>query len=209
MRLRYPPFRGAERYGMPGQPSACHRKCPVGAPTGGEARLASRGAGEYSLLTSWLRLFSRAEHILAPRALPRFSATTGPAATVSPSIAFPVLPVIRPTLLHRFLDGARTVSPVARHVLATVLSLPPRRSDMPPRSVCAHVMLPSPDHRGLGLRIIFLSRPLLGSLTLRPGDSLTIPRMALSVGFIRFVSSTNATQATGSLTLPPVGFVSH
>ena len=45
----------------------------------------------------------------------------------------------------------------------------------------------------------------MGSLALRPGDSLTIPRMALSVGFIRFVSSTNATQATGSLTFPPVG----
>jgi hypothetical protein len=29
--------------------------------------------------------------------------------------------------------------------------------------------------------------------------------MALSVGFIRFVSSTNATQATGSLTFSPVG----
>src|SRR5260370_12935858 len=29
--------------------------------------------------------------------------------------------------------------------------------------------------------------------------------MALSVGFIRFVSSTNATQATGFLTFPPVG----
>jgi hypothetical protein len=28
----------------------------------------------------------------------------------------------------------------------------------------------------------------VGSLALRPGDSLTIPRMALSVGFIRFVS---------------------
>src|SRR5262245_62824453 len=47
--------------------------------------------------------------------------------------------------------------------------------------------------------------PLLGSLALLPGDSLTIPRMALSVGFIRFVSSTNATQATGALTLSPVG----
>src|SRR3954471_18193997 len=33
------------------------------------------------------------------------------------------------SLLHRFPSGARTVSPVARHVLATVLSLPPRRSD--------------------------------------------------------------------------------
>src|SRR5215471_10968509 len=64
-------------------------------------------------------------------------------------------------------------------------------------------MLPSPDHNRPSA--YFLSRPLLGSLTLRPGDSLTIPRMALSVGFIRFVSSTNATQATGSLTLSPVG----
>ena len=44
----------------------------------------------------------------------------------------------------------------------------------------------------------FLSRPPPGSLALRPGDSLTIPKMALSVGFIRFVSSANATQATGS-----------
>ena len=42
----------------------------------------------------------------------------------------------------------------------------------------------------------------MGSLSLRPGDSLTIPRMALSVGFIRFVSSANATQATGFRLLP-------
>ena len=49
------------------------------------------------------------------------------------------------------------------------------------------------------------SRPPLGSLALRPGDSLTIPRMALSIGFISFVSSTNAIQATGLLTLAPVG----
>jgi hypothetical protein len=40
---------------------------------------------------------------------------------------------------------------------------------------------------------------------LRPGDSLAIPKMASSVGFIRFVSSTNATQATKVLTFPPVG----
>jgi len=45
----------------------------------------------------------------------------------------------------------------------------------------------------------------VGSLALRPGDSLTIPRMALSVGFIRLVSSANATQATGFPTLTPVG----
>ncbi len=45
----------------------------------------------------------------------------------------------------------------------------------------------------------------MGSLTLRPGDSLTIPKMALSIGFISFVSSTNTIQATGLLTLAPVG----
>ena len=70
----------------------------------------------------------------APRALPRFSATTDPAATVSPSADFPISAVIRPTLLHRFLDGARTVSPVAWRVLVTVLSLPPRRSELSFRS---------------------------------------------------------------------------
>jgi hypothetical protein len=34
------------------------------------------------------------------------------------------------------------------------------------------------------------------SLSLQPNDSLTIPRMALLIDFIRFVSSTNAIQAT-------------
>jgi len=45
----------------------------------------------------------------------------------------------------------------------------------------------------------------VGSLSLRPGDSLTIPKMALSVGFIRFVSSTDTTQAKGLLASTPVG----
>ena len=45
----------------------------------------------------------------------------------------------------------------------------------------------------------------MGSVALRSGDSLTIPRMAWSVGFLRFVSSAEATQATGSLTVAPVG----
>ncbi len=45
----------------------------------------------------------------------------------------------------------------------------------------------------------------MGSLALRPGDSLTIPWMALSVGFIRFVSSTDATQATKLPTLALMG----
>ncbi len=55
--------------------------------------------------------------------------TTNPSVTLSPSIDFPVEPVIRSTLLRRFRAGTRRASPVARHVLATVLSLPPRRSE--------------------------------------------------------------------------------
>ena len=45
----------------------------------------------------------------------------------------------------------------------------------------------------------------MGSLLLRPGDSLTIPKMALSIGFRSLVSLLSAIQATGLLTLAPVG----
>ena len=141
----------------------------------------------------------------APRALPRFIATTDPAATVSSSADFPGSPVIRPTLLRRFLDGTRTASPVARHVLVTVLPLPPRRSDLPHQSDCDTPCCLRPKAEGSASGAYFLSRPPVGSLALRPGDSLTIPKMALSIGFISFVSSTDAIQATGLLTLTPVG----
>ena len=63
----------------------------------------------------------------------------------------------------------------------------------------------APTIEGSASGVHFCRGHLLGSLSLRPGDSLTIPRMALSVGFIRFVSSTDATQATGFLTFAPVG----
>ena len=39
-------------------------------------------------------------------------------------------------LLHRFLDGTRTVSPVAQHALVTVLSLMPRRNVSSLQSAC-------------------------------------------------------------------------
>src|SRR5215472_1105974 len=100
-----------------------------------------------------------------------------------------------------FPDGTKTVSPVARHVLATVLSLPPRRSDIPLQSDCGMPCCLRPEGKGSTSGLL-VSRPPVGSLSLRPGDSLTAPRAALSVGFIRFVSSTNATQATGLRLLP-------
>src|SRR5258707_3055557 len=69
----------------------------------------------------------------APRTLLRFIATTDPADSLSSLADFPVSPVIRPTLLRRFLAGTRRVSPVAQHVLVTVLSLSPRRGGQPYR----------------------------------------------------------------------------
>src|SRR5580698_1320352 len=89
---------------------------------------------------------------LASRALPRFIATTDPAATLSSSADFPVWPVIRPTLLRRFLTGTRRASPVARHALVTVLSLPPRRGDQPYRSDfgCSCCLRPTDAGSALG-----------------------------------------------------------
>ena len=107
----------------------------------------------------------------APRTLLRFIATTGPAATLSSSADFPVSPVIRPTLLRRFRAGTRRASPVARHVLVTVLSLPPRRGDGAVSVRFRHPMLPSPYGCGLGPRSHSFSRPHPRSLSLRPGDS--------------------------------------
>src|SRR5258707_14201928 len=53
--------------------------------------------------------------------------------------------------------------------------------------------------------LYFVSRPLLGSLSLLPGALLTIPKMALSAGFTRFVFSTDTTQAKGLLLFTLLG----
>src|ERR1700746_358325 len=130
----------------------------------------------------------------APWAFPHFAATTDLAVTVSSAVDFPVVPVIRPRCSIDFSVGRGRFLQLLWHILVTVLSL-----TTPPECRAASVrlrraMLPSLNTRKLGLRTYFLSRPPLGSLVLWPGDSLTILPMALSVGFIRFVSSTDATQ---------------
>ena len=89
------------------------------------------------------------------------------------SVHFPLFTVIEPTLLQAFLPGARRASPVARHVLVTVLSLPPRWSGLAVSLSFRLTMLPSPYGCGLGLRGFSLSGPPVRSLSLRPGDSLT------------------------------------
>ena len=43
------------------------------------------------------------------------------------------------------------------------------------------------------------------SLTLRPGDSLTTPKVALSMGYRSLVTLLSAIQATGILALTPAG----
>ena len=110
---------------------------------------------------------------------------------------------VRKMLRYAAPPGYRRSKPVRRPkldpfagIIAQILSDDPKQ----PRKQrhTAKRMLPSPVRRGLGLRGYCFSRPPMGSLTLRPGDLLTIPRMALSVGFICFVSSTDTTQATGS-----------
>jgi hypothetical protein len=98
-----------------------------------------------------------------------------------------------------------TVSPVAQHVLVTVLSLTTPLEWQAVSVSPQPVMLPSPRRRGLGLQSYIFSRPPLGSRALRPGDLLTVLTTALSIGFIRFVSSADATQATELLTLSLVG----
>jgi len=110
-------------------------------------------------------------------------------------------------LLHRLLDGTRTVSPVARHALVTVLPLttPPEWQAASSARDLSCCLRPEPESSASG--VIIFSRPPLGSLALRPGDSLAIPKMALSVGFIRFVSSTDATVTTELLTLTLVGLI--
>jgi hypothetical protein len=45
----------------------------------------------------------------------------------------------------------------------------------------------------------------MGLLALRPGDLLTILKMALSIGFRSSISFLSAIQATGTLTFSPVG----
>ena len=114
-------------------------------------------------------------------------------------------PVIGLTLRWRFRARARRASPVARHVLVIVPSLPPRRSGTAVSFSIRLPMLPSPSGCGLGLRIFALSGPPPRSLPLRPNDSQSPPRETLSIGFRILVSPHPAIQATGLLILTPAG----
>src|SRR5512135_388731 len=89
-----------------------------------------------------------------------------------------------------FAGGARRASPVTRHVLVTVPSLPPRRSGSPRQPTCDDPCGLRLTTEGSASGVFILSGPPMRSLSLRPGDSLTIPRMAFVNGLqdIRFPS---------------------
>jgi hypothetical protein len=84
----------------------------------------------------------------APWELPQFIATLNPSHTFSPSSPFPVQPVIGRTCSRTFRSGTSKVSPVASHVLVTVLPLPPRRSVMSLRSARAMPCCLRPEAKG-------------------------------------------------------------
>ena len=124
-------------------------------PPRGDRRKTRGRADRYSFLV-------RLSHSLRHAGLSRRSVTP-PRRSYGPSRhrlafdRFPGGPVIRPTLLPPFLEGTRTVSPVAQHALVTLLSLPPRRSKPDASVRLRHAMLPSPRTKGLGLRYHFFN----------------------------------------------------
>ena len=141
----------------------------------------------------------------APRALPRFNATTDPAATVSSSTVFPGPPVyavyLAPSISRRDEDGFSSCLACPCH--RAVPTTPPEgcaSSD----TLATHPVAFVRHEKTRPLGSIFLSGPPMGSLVLRPGDSLTILKMALSVSFIRLVLH-ERDSSYGALTFSPVG----
>lgn len=121
------------------------------------------------------------------------------------SIHFPLFTVIEPTLLQRFLSGTSRASPVARHVLVTLLSLPPRQSEWPYQSVfgypcCLRLTVAGSasgaSHFRGHLCVHFRYGPVTRSHPLR---------IALSMGFRYSVSLLPAIQATEFLILTLAG----
>ena len=93
---------------------------------------------------------------------------------------------------------------------------PPTRAvpTTPPECFVASVrfrrrMLSSFDTRDLDLRGYFLVGAPVGSLALRPGDSLTIPRTALSIGFRTFGFPPVCNPSYGASDSCPGGTDSH
>ena len=115
------------------------------------------------------------------------------------------MPVIRPTLLRRFLGGTRTASPVAQRILVTVLPLPPRRSESTCRSGFVDPCCLKLKQRKLGLRSHLCRGHLWVHLRCGPVTRSPSRRWLCQSASDHLVSLLSATQATGLLTLALAG----
>ena len=127
-----------------------------------------------------------------------------PSNSLSSSIDFPVIPVIRlpaPQISPRDEEGLSSclVCPCHRAVARTPPECKPlRRSDC--NGPCC--LRPADESSASGAAF---SRPFLRSLSLRPDGSLTILKMALSINSRVSVSLRSAIQATRLLTITSEG----
>ena len=133
----------------------------------------------------------------APRTLLRFLATTGPSATLSSSIDFLGSPVIRlpaPPISRRDEEGFSSCLAHPCHRAAA--NTPPECSVA---SVsCAGPCCLRPFGAGSAPGVFGFRGHLCVHFRCGPMTRSPSQKMALSIGFIRFVSSANAILATGS-----------
>ncbi len=115
------------------------------------------------------------------------------------------MPVIRPTLLRRFLDGTRTASPVAQRILVTVLPLPPRRSESTRRSGFVDPCCLRPNEEGSAYRENLCRGHLWVHLRCGPVTRSPSRGWLCQSASDHLVSLLSATQATGLLTLALAG----
>ena len=115
------------------------------------------------------------------------------------------MPVIRPTLLHRFLDGTRTASPVSQRILVTVLPLPPRRSESTRRSEFVDPCCLHPNTESSASGDILCRGHLWVHLRCGPVTRSPSSRWLRQSASDHSVSLLSATQATGLLTLALAG----
>src|SRR5205085_6261908 len=108
---------------------------------------------------------------------------------------------LSPPLSRRGEEGFSSCSMCPGH--RAVAPTPPERPAA--SAALRRSVLPSPYGWGLGLRGFALSGPPLRSLALRPGDSPTIPRMAVSMGFRTVGFPPTCHPSYGVSALPPAG----
>jgi hypothetical protein len=141
---------------------------------------------------------------LAPPELPGFIATTDPSVTLSALCHFPVLPVIGSVTSEHFCSGRGGLLQ-----LLCMSLLPCRRYR--PAGVSSRTNQSSIAHAAFAQTLkarppeILPFEVTLRSLALRPGNSLAIPRTALSMGFNRFGFPCGCHPSYGNLVPFPAG----